>query len=384
MLKNFRNHQLKLGIFLSYRPPEEGGGFTITNDILNTILNSNFNNTKFKFIILNDKKKFLEKKITSFGYECYKLEENIILLKIKNFIFSLFPVLLKAYNFFKLNQFLKLQKKCKIDLVWFLSAEYYYPLFSKYVSTVWDLQHITHDHFPETGSFFRKIYRNLVIKNFLYNSYKIITGSSLLVKIINKNYNLNKKKIIFNHHPTPNIFLKNKKQKNIFNYKNYFLYPANFWQHKNHINLFEGFKWFNKKHNYKFKLILVGDIKDKLYFQELIKQFKNDFKKNFSILNFVSINKLINLYDYCLALVYSSYAGPENLPPLEAMARRKPIICSNYPGAKEQLKNIPFYFNPNNPSSIAKALDKFLLIKKNKNYFVRKTSDYIFKVLNEL
>jgi glycosyltransferase involved in cell wall biosynthesis len=85
-----------------------------------------------------------------------------------------------------------------------------------------------------------------------------------------------------------------------------------------------------------------------------------------------------------LALVYSSYAGPENLPPLEAMARRKPIICSNYPGAKEQLKNIPFYFNPNNPSSIAKALDKFLLIKKNKNYFVRKTSDYIFKVLNEL
>jgi len=213
MSKNIKNYDLKLGIFLTYRSPEEGGGFTITNDILNEILIRNYNKKKYKFIILNDKEKILEKIITRSGYECYKLKENIRLLRIKNFVFSLMPILLKIYNYLGFNQFLNLQKKYKIDLVWFLSAEYYYPLFSKYVSTVWDLQHLTHSQFPEIGSFFRKIYRRIVIKNFLTNSYKIITGSSLLVKIISKNYHLKKKKIIFNQHPTPQIFLKHKKDK---------------------------------------------------------------------------------------------------------------------------------------------------------------------------
>ena len=46
MQKSFRKHNLKLAIFLSYREPSEGGGFTITDDILNVILK------KYKKIIL--------------------------------------------------------------------------------------------------------------------------------------------------------------------------------------------------------------------------------------------------------------------------------------------------------------------------------------------
>ena len=384
MIKIFNNKNFKLGVFLSYRSPEEGGGFTITYDILNSILTANIVKKHINFIILNDKNHILKKKIIKAGFQCYELKDKYFLLKIKSFIFSLFPFLLKIYNFFNFNQYLNLQKKNKINTVWFLSAEYYYPLFSKYVSTVWDLQHITHHKFPETGGFFRKIYRKHVIKNFLKKSYKIITGSNVLIEIIKKKYDINRNKIIYNQHPTPSIFLKKPKERKKVNFKNYFLYPANFWQHKNHLNLFEGFKNFNKKYNFKFKLILVGDIKDKLYFQKINKHYLNDFKKNFIILKFVSINKLINLYDHCLALIYSSYAGPENLPPLEAMARKKPLICSNYPGAKEQLKKIPIYFNPNNPKSITKSLEKYLLSKKNKKYFVRKTEDYVLKVLNEI
>ena len=38
MQKSFRKYNLKSAIFLSYRHPSEGGGFTITDDILNTIL----------------------------------------------------------------------------------------------------------------------------------------------------------------------------------------------------------------------------------------------------------------------------------------------------------------------------------------------------------
>lgn len=311
------------------------------------------------------------------------MNENVNLLKFKSFIFSLIPFLLQLYNFINLNKYFNIEKEKKIDIVWFLSAEYYYPLFSKYIATVWDLQHITHSTFPETGGFARRIYREMVIKNFLKNSFKIITGSTILINLMKKRYNISSKRFIYNKHPTPTTFIKEKKNsKKKLKIKNFFLYPANFWQHKNHFNLFEGFVEFNKLQKFKYKLVLVGNITDKKYFEKIKKKFHKNFKKNFMVLKFVKLKYLINLYDNCLALIYSSFAGPENLPPLEAMARRKKIICSNYPGAKEQLKNIPIYFNPNKPSSIKKALLKFKSSKHNKLFIIRNADDYFHKVLN--
>ena len=38
MQSSFRKYNLKLAIFLSYREPSEGGGFTITDDLLNSII----------------------------------------------------------------------------------------------------------------------------------------------------------------------------------------------------------------------------------------------------------------------------------------------------------------------------------------------------------
>ncbi len=231
----------------------------------------------------------------------------------------------------------------------------------------------------------RRLYREFVIKNFLKNSHKIITGSKILIKLIIKNYDLSVDKFIYNNHPTPRVFIDSKsKLKKKYKYKNYFLYPANFWQHKNHLNLFEGFERFNKKYKNKYKLILVGDVKDKKYYKRLKNKFHEDFDKNFIILNFIKLDFLIQLYDNCLALIYSSFAGPENLPPLEAMARKKNVICSNYPGAKEQLKDIPIYFNPSNSDSIKSALERFIKRKNKKKFFIRNTDKYVSKVLSEI
>ena len=384
MQSSFGKYNLNLAIFLSYREPSEGGGFTITDDLLSSII-SNYKNKKIVFLILNDHKNILKNKIKKAGFEYHLFYENIFLIKLKSIIFSFFPILYKLYNKLKLNNFLNLQKKKHIDLVWFLSAEYYFPLFSKYISTVWDLQHITHNNFPESGSFIRKLYREIVIKNFLKNSHKIITGSRILIKLMISNYKLSSNNFIYNNHPTPKIFIDTKKKLLRDNkLKNYFLYPANFWQHKNHLNLFEGFKRFNTQNKNKFKLVLVGDVKDKKYFIDIKNKFKDDFEKNFIILNFVKLEYLIELYDNCLALIYSSFAGPENLPPLEAMARKKPVICSNYPGAKEQLKDAPIYFNPNKANSIKFALNKFIKKKIKKKFFKRNTDRYVSKVLREI
>ena len=66
------------------------------------------------------------------------------------------------------------------------------------------------------------------------------------------------------------------------------------------------------------------------------------------------------------------------------MARKKAVICSNYPGAKEQLKNVPIYFNPKNVTSIQFALNKFVRNKIKKKFFIRNTEKYISKVFSEI
>ena len=120
MQRSFGKHNLKLGVFLSYREPSEGGGFTITEDILNLIL-SKYRNKKIVFITLNDHKNILKKKIKKSGFECYSFYENEYLIKLKNLIFSIFPSLIKIYNKFNFNNFLNFEKKKQIDIVWFIS-----------------------------------------------------------------------------------------------------------------------------------------------------------------------------------------------------------------------------------------------------------------------
>ena len=64
------------------------------------------------------------------------------------------------------------------------------------------------------------------------------------------------------------------------------------------------------------------------------------------------------------------------------MARNKPIICSNYPGAKEQLQNIPIYFNPYSSKSIESALDKFIKKKTKSKHLIKPTIIYVQKLFD--
>jgi len=380
---------VRIGIFLSSRNPKEGGGYTITYDIFKSLFKNikDKDKSQYIFIILNDFDNSLKKIIIKNNFKYKEYKENKFIIKIKNFLFSKFPTLLKIYRKFDLDKFQRLENELNIGVVWFISAEYFYPIFKKYISTVWDLQHRTHSQFPEVGGIFIKYYRDSVISSFLKNSYKIITGTNYLKNKITEFYDIKKNKIVLVPHPTPTIYLRNiqlYKTK-----KKYFFYPANFWPHKNHLNLIKGFDQFNFKNNYEYELILVGSIKNRKYFHKILK-LKNSLNSNLNIkiLNFVTIKKMINLYDNCLALIYASYCGPENLPPLEAFARNKPVICSEYEGAREQLKELPIFFDPNNPRAIANAIIFFLKNRMTVNYrkfaLSRSIDKYFFTVLREL
>ena len=120
---------MRIGIFISGRQPEEGGGYTITYEIFNQLINKIRNKKKFIFILLNDKNNYLKKTLISSNLEFKDFNEIKLKTNIKNFLFSYIPFLLKFYRFLGRDKFFNLQNKENIKLVWFISAEYHYPLF---------------------------------------------------------------------------------------------------------------------------------------------------------------------------------------------------------------------------------------------------------------
>jgi glycosyltransferase involved in cell wall biosynthesis len=377
---------MNLGIVLTVRDPKEGGGYTITTDIFDKLLSYKIpKNINIHYIIINDHKKYYKKILDKKKKNYSLIFENNYILKVKSFLFCKFSFFLKIYNFLNFNKIENLIKKNKIDIVWPISSELRYPYSRSFFFTVWDLQHKSISQYKEVGSYFIRKYRDVIYKKNLELSKYIICGSRVGINEIIKFYKINRKKIYLNNHPTPewSFDKKNFKKKK---YKKFFIYPANFWSHKNHMNLLKGFNKFLKKNKTKYLLILVGNIVDKKLYNKIINYiFENKISKNVKILGFVSRKKLLFLYDNAIALTYLSVSGPENLPPLEMFARGNQVINSDFKGAREQLSKFPIYVNPNNPIDIANGMSKVLKKKHNsrilKNFARKKNAEkYINKI----
>lgn len=362
---------MNVGIVIKSRDAKEGGGFTITYDILNQLIeNPRIINHKIFFILINDYNSEIENKLKKKKISYFKLKENEYLLKFKNFLFSKFSFINYLYNFLGMNKIEQYLKDNKVRVIWPISSEIRYPFNLPYIFTVWDVQHKSIPQYPEVGSFFKKIYRDQLFKSNFKKAKYILFGNKSSYNIALKYYNIKKNKVFFNCHPTPSWTLKKKiYKKNKFiiskKIKNYFIYPANFWMHKNHINLLKGFAIFQSKQKKNYQLILVGDIKDKKVYKK-IKTFldEQNLNKNVKILGHVSRVNLLSLYDNCLGLSYLSVSGPENLPPLEALARGKPVLYSSFPGSFEQLGNNAIFVNHFDPASVASGFEKLAKLKR--------------------
>tara|TARA_B100000767_G_scaffold247707_1_gene248122 strand:+ start:403 stop:1548 length:1146 start_codon:yes stop_codon:yes gene_type:complete len=370
---------MKIGVFLSKRISTEGGGYTITEEIVDALIsniNKNKSQSNFFFLINNDKNNLICSKLKKNKISYKKTSESkgfkIIFTFISHF-FKWSNFLLNSLNILKINNIFK-DEKC--DKILFISSEHREKINTPYISTVWDMQHETHPEFAEVSSFGKKIYKKFVYNNFIKEAETVIVGTKVGKSQVKKYTKFNNKFLILPH-PISKIFLKKKKITS--DKKKYFFYPANFWQHKNHINLLLGFKEFLKK-NKQFKLVLTGEKKNN-YSKIVYEIDKLNISNNVHIAGHVSTNKLINLYDKCFAVIYPSFSGPENLPPLEALARKKILINSIYPGATEQLKKFPIYVNPNSPRDIAKSMEKTKnrkLDKKKIKFFLKSKSSKMY------
>lgn len=68
-------------------------------------------------------------------------------------------------------------------------------------------------------------------------------------------------------------------------------------------------------------------------------------ENQFHLLGLVSPEKMHLLYSKSLALTYLSILGPDNMPPLEAMNLKCPVICAKYDGAEMTIGRAVYSLN---------------------------------------
>lgn len=138
----------------------------------------------------------------------------------------------------------------------------------------------------------------------------------------------------------------------------YLFYPAQFWPHKNHVGLLMAIKLL-KSRGHDISLVLTGSDHGNLAH---IRRAARDLGVEDAVrfCGFVPSADIVGLYRNALALCYVSFFGPENLPPLEAMALGCPVILSDIPGARALHGDVPFMVDPKSPEAIADAAQALL------------------------
>lgn len=136
----------------------------------------------------------------------------------------------------------------------------------------------------------------------------------------------------------------------------YVFYPAQFWQHKNHINLVKAIKILSDEIK-DIHLILIGSEKNNMKkIQKYIAE--TNLEEHITIRGFVSDENIVYLYKHAIGMIMPSYFGPTNIPPLEAMALGCPVAVSNKYAMPEQVGDAGLLFDPDSPEEIAECIRK--------------------------
>ena len=244
------------------------------------------------------------------------------------------------------------------DIIIFPSQdEESYQSSKKSLSAIHDLMHRYESHFQEyqNGEYdLRERHYSLMSKN----SNGILVDSVVGKQHVVDSYNINEEKVFVLPFVPPFYLLESISVDVKGKYglpSKYFFYPAQFWEHKNHINLLLALKLL-KDRNVVCDLVLVGSKKNN-YNNVVNKINELGLSENVHILGYVSNDDMAALYISALATTFVSLIGPTNIPPLEAMVIGSPLICSNVYAMPEQVGDAALLVDPRNPLDIAAKME---------------------------
>jgi glycosyltransferase involved in cell wall biosynthesis len=232
-----------------------------------------------------------------------------------------------------------------------------------FVITIWDLQHRLQPFFPEVSRGGEWDARESTYSYFTKKAAFCVVGTERGKQELCHFYSVDAQRVIVNPFPCPPLVQSclEPSRNDIHQLANmrYLLYPAQFWPHKNHLTLLNALLVVAQTHP-DLKLVLTGS--DQGCMASILQTIKHlDLSRQVICLGFVERTDLEYLYRHALGLVFPSFFGPDNLPPLEAISHGIPALVADVPGAREQYGDSVDYFDPFEPLSIAAAIENLIL-----------------------
>lgn len=327
---------MKIGIYLGWGAlsPEAGGGYTFQQSLLNALFQAKSHHTFYIFY-------YGASPVLPAG------ATHVLCAPIEPIRYSRFMRLyLKLVKKKPINLLNKAVLDFGIDFMWFMTPGYEF-VEVPYAYTVWDLQHRKQSFFPEVSVERNQFEgREALYASVIPRAAYVFTGNVTACKEVVDFYRIPQERVKMLEMPTPDFALQQRTiVPPVIKTKNpYLFYPAQFWPHKNHVMLLRALRYLKDVYDLNFDLVLTGSDKGNLsYIKEQTKNYGLSDRVHF--MGFVSRDELVALYQHAFALVFPSFFGPNNIPPLEAFALGCPVICAAADGMQEQLGEAALFFD---------------------------------------
>lgn len=241
-----------------------------------------------------------------------------------------------------------------VELVWF-ATPYAEECDRPFIFTIWDLEYLDLPWYPEVSRGGEWERRDAHYRRYLPKATRVIVPNASGAEQVRRHFGLRPERLLELPHPTPAFALDggdgDAAVPGRYGIESpYLLYPAQFWPHKDHRTALRALALLPEH-----RLVLVGSDKG------AASQVRADAARlgvgdRVDLLGFVELAELVALYRNADALVYVSMFGPENLPPLEAMALGCPVVAADVPGAAEQLADAALRVAPQDHEALAAAV----------------------------
>jgi glycosyltransferase involved in cell wall biosynthesis len=325
--------------------PLEGGGFTFTKAVVDAIKACS---SRHEFIVWEELQQHYGKRRR---IDVIKRAADSV--GTERLIRSTARVVRSAHAVLASIQVLPLERFIydnEIDLVWFLCLGYS-PVSVPYLATVWDPQHRRRRFFAEVSTTaWTSEARELAYRSNLPRAAPIITGTKTGKDEIIAFFGISPENISVVPMPVAQAALSEDSGDRIdvrakYRLSREFLfYPAQFWPHKNHINLLFALDLIKKDTCLSLDVVLTGN--DKSNQKPRLQDYCGSRSVVASSHLFVLRADLYGLYGEAICLAFVSFFGPDDIPPLEALAIGCPVIATCVPGADKQLEDAAWLLDP--------------------------------------
>ena len=353
---------MRVGVYLGDYSPNAGGGFTFQGDIFRAFVRMAGQQQDDEFIVLSESRVSFQDVTTldlPSNVQVFKFPRRWQVLKFIERLKNAFPFLRRVIRV--PGKIARAAGHLGLECIWYVAGGAYEATDTPYIATVWDLEHRLQPWFPEMTARGEWDGREAAYSYFLKRASYVIVGTETGRDEVQDFYQVPSFRIRVLPHPTPRFAL-DAEDVNVARIREKFslhdrflLYPAQFWPHKNHINLLQALVLLRDRYGATPTLVLVGSDKGNL---SHVKRASIEYglAEQVRFLGFVEQQDLVGLYRAASMMVYPSFCGPENLPPLEAFALGCPVAAAGISGAMEQLADAALLFNPRSPGDIAEKI----------------------------